>query len=175
MFKQKHLHIITLLILTLAITACGWRLRGTLTLPEGLESIQIVDNANSSFLSKQLTQLLVANGVALVDANPDMFIVLIEEREDKRIIAVGSNTLASEYELSSEARYFINDAEGKMLTPESTVSVVRSYEFNENDVVSKAEEERIIQQEMRRELAQQIIRRLRFVSTTPEDEKTTNP
>ncbi len=175
MFKLKHLHIITLLILTLAITACGWRLRGTLTLPEGLESIQIVDNANSSFLSKQLTQLLVANGVALVDANPDMFIVLIEEREDKRIIAVGSNTLASEYELSSEARYFINDAEGKMLAPESTVSVVRSYEFNENDVVSKAEEERIIQQEMRRELAQQIIRRLRFVSTTPEDEKTTNP
>ncbi len=175
MFKQKHLHIITLLILTLAITACGWRLRGTLTLPEGLESIQIVDNANSSFLSKQLTQLLVANGVALVDANPDMFIVLIEEREDKRIIAVGSNTLASEYELSSEARYFINDAEGKMLAPESTVSVVRSYEFNENDVVSKAEEERIIQQEMRRELAQQIIRRLRFVSITPEDEKTTNP
>ncbi|GAB1263799.1 hypothetical protein NBRC116493_30480 [Aurantivibrio infirmus] len=175
MFKQKHLHIITLLVLTLAITACGWRLRGTLTLPEGLESIQIVDNANSSFLSKQLTQLLVANGVALVDANPDMFIVLIEEREDKRIIAVGSNTLASEYELSSEARYFINDAEGKMLAPESTVSVVRSYEFNENDVVSKAEEERIIQQEMRRELAQQIIRRLRFVSITPEDEKTTNP
>ncbi len=175
MFKQKHLHIITLLILALAITACGWRLRGTLTLPEGLESIQIVDNANSSFLSKQLTQLLEANGVALVDANPDMFIVLIEEREDKRIIAVGSNTLASEYELSSEARYFINDAEGKMLTPESTVSVVRSYEFNENDVVSKAEEERIIQQEMRRELAQQIIRRLRFVSITPEDEKTTNP
>jgi len=170
MFKQKHLQLITLMIMVLAVSSCGWRLRGTLTLPEGLESIQIVDNAGSSFLAKQLSQLLQANGVSLVDENPDMAIVLVEEREDKRIVAVGSNTLASEYELSAEARYFISDADGKELVPESTASVLRSYEFNENNVVSKAEEERIILQEMRRELAQQIIRRLRFIGTASNSE-----
>lgn len=137
--------------------------------------MQIVDNAGSSFLAKQLSQLLQANGVALVDDNPDMAIVLVEEREDKRIVAVGSNTLASEYELSAEARYFISDAEGNILAPESTASVLRSYEFNENNVVSKAEEERIIQREMRRELAQQIIRRLRFIGTSSESEPSTSP
>lgn len=174
MFRQKHLHFITLIValvvLALTVSSCGWRLRGTLTLPEGLESMQIIDNAGSSFLARQLSQLLQANGVDLVNENPDMAIVLIEEREDKRIVAVGSNTLASEYELSAEARYFISDTEGNILAPESTVSVLRSYEFNENNVVSKAEEERIIQQEMRRELAQQIIRRLRFIGTASNSE-----
>lgn len=154
-----------LIAVTLFVSACGWHLRGTLTLPEGLDTVYLNNQANTQVLQRTLSELLVANQVTLADspASAQLLINILSYDEHRRVVSIGDNTLVTEYELIAEADFSIEDAQGNPVLPESEVSVIRAYQFDQNNVLGKAEEERLIQTEMRRELAQQVIRRLRFV------------
>lgn len=154
-----------LIAAALFVSACGWHLRGTLTLPEGLDKVYLNNQANTQVLQRTLSELLVANQVTLANSPgaAQLLINILSYDEDRRVVSIGDNTLVTEYELIAEADFSIEDAQGNLVLPESEVSVIRAYQFDQNNVLGKAEEERLIQTEMRRELAQQIIRRLRFV------------
>ncbi|MEX1032102.1 MAG: LPS assembly lipoprotein LptE [Cellvibrionaceae bacterium] len=154
-----------LLLSLVLISACGWHLRGTLALPEGLDTVYLNDQAGAEVLSRTMEELLTANQVKVATghSNAQLVINILDYREDRRVVSIGGNTLVTEYELIARAIYSLEDGQGNVLLPSAEASVIRSYEFDENNVLGKAEEERLIQQEMRRELAQQIIRRLRFM------------
>lgn len=148
------------------ITGCGWQLRGQTALPEGTESIFISASDNHGQLMSEFTQLLNANQVVSAKSTQDaQYSIYIErERDDKRTVSVGNNTLAAEYELTMKVDYRIESSSGAILVPKATAEVARSYEYDRNDVIAKDEEERLIKAEMRRNLVQQILRRLRFTS-----------
>ncbi|MEL7400484.1 MAG: LPS assembly lipoprotein LptE, partial [Pseudomonadota bacterium] len=63
-----------------------------------------------------------------------------------------------------EVDYSIADADGNILAPLTTARVIRSYNYDRNDVIAKNEEESLIRKEMRTQLAAQILNRLRFLN-----------
>lgn len=146
------------------ITGCGWQLRGHLALPEGTDSIFVSAEDSHGSLVGELKKLLSANQVtAAISSKEAQYSIFIErEDEKKRTVAVGSNTLAAEYELTLEVDYRIESADGEKLIPKATAQVARTYAYNRDDVVAKDEEEKLIKEEMRRNVVQQIIRRLRY-------------
>ncbi len=172
----------TLVIIALSaslLNGCGWRLRGSLALPADLGAVHVSTRDTHGELITELTRLLRSSDIDIADsAAAGRYSIAVEqERNQRRTVSVGSNALAAEYELTLEADYRIvdNRAAGEPQVP-ATARVVRSFNFNVNDVTGAAAEERVIRAEMRRELAQKIIRRLIFVSqsgpeTAPADKR----
>lgn len=164
-----------LLLGLLGLTACGWHLRGTLAMPEGLDTIYVNSEGDSDYLARSLRDLLEANEVRVQDspAAAQLIINLLDYVEDRRVVAIGDNTLVTEYELIATADVSIEQTKGEIVLPETELTVIRSYQFDQDNVLAMAEEEALIQEEMRRELVQQIVRRLRFLNLqyeTPTDE-----
>lgn len=161
---QGRLAFCGLVAITL-LSACGWHLRGTIALPDNIESVYIDDRASGPELAADIAEVLRSNGVTLSQsmASADLIIVLHEFRQDRRISSVNSNTIVSEYELISEAEYEIKNAAGETLLQPGSSRQSRIYTFDQNAVVSAAAEQQLIQRELRLDLAQQIVRRLRFL------------
>ena len=147
------------------VTACGWHLRGSLPLPSGLDSIAVINQAETTELNAQLVSLLKANNVTIADAVNDaqLIITIVSQQNSRRIATYGSNARVSEYELGNEAVFSVSNSQGELLLPLTDIATSRTYRYDENDVVGMSGEERLIQQEMLRELAQNILRRLRFL------------
>lgn len=156
--------------LTVLMSACGWHLRGTLTLPEGLDSVYLQNDSNAQVLGRTLERLLAANQIQIAErpAAAQVIIKLLGFEEDRRVVAVGDNTLVTEYELIATADFSVETARGEVVSPPSAVSVIRAYQFDQDNVLGMAEEQRLIMEEMRRDIAQQIIRRLRFLDLQDE-------
>lgn len=157
---------IVCLLSLLLVSACGWHLRGTLALPEGLDTVYLNNRAGTETLQRTFEELLTANNVNVANSPSaaQLIINILDYREERRVVSIGDNTLVTEYELIAEADFSIEDAQGNTVLPSGEASVIRAYQFDRNNVLGKAEEERLIQTEMRREMAQQIIRRLRFLN-----------
>jgi LPS-assembly lipoprotein len=149
----------------LLLSACGWHLRGTLAMPEGLDSVYLNNQSDAQLLGRMLEQLLVANDVTVATspAAAQLVISLLNYQEERRVVAIGDNALVTEYELIATADFSVEDSKGETVLAPTDVSVIRAYQFDQNNVLGMAEEQELIQQEMRREIAQQIIRRLRFL------------
>jgi len=158
---------LVLLLTACLISACGWRLRGSVALPDGLSAVKLNLANNPDDFERTLKQLLTANGVTLVESGETAQMVMNIGKidESRRVGGTGSNTLATEYELEKEVQFSVEDNLGNLLLPEDTISSIRTYEFDQNDAVSMEEEQRLIQREMYSDMAQQIVRRLRFVKT----------
>ena len=69
----------------------------------------------------------------------------------------------AEYQLNEDVDFLIANATGTPLTNLFTASVERNYEIEERDLLSSENEERLIKQEMRREIVRQILNRLKVL------------
>lgn len=162
--------LITALLATCLLSACGWQLRGAMNMPLDIDNVYVAAQDTHGTLVHTLTRALESNNVAVSDTASDSQyrILLSNEKQDRRTVSVGTDALASEYELSMSVDYVIQNRVGENLTEQTTASAFRAYDFDRNAVVAKNEEERLILNEMRSNLVQQILRRLRFVSQAPE-------
>ncbi len=146
------------------ISGCGWQLRGTDSLPDNLQSLHFHAKDPDSELAPALRRTFKNYQIALSDkAEGQYSLILQKESQDKRVVSLSIDALANEYELSMSARFRIMDPEGKLLLKSTDAKVLRSFDHDPSDALSKSEEEQLLRQEMRSDLISQIIRQLRFV------------
>ncbi|QKX15631.1 hypothetical protein HUW35_00655 [Microbulbifer sp. YPW1] len=152
-------------ILAVTIAACGWHLRGApKNFPPG-SKLYITTEDPRSELAESITRLLQTSGLPLAEAptEADFTLTIHKETETKRTVSVDSKGRASEYELITSAEYSVRDKTGRDLLTMAKADVYRTLEWDDNEVVSKGEEERLQREEMRRELISRIIDRLRRI------------
>jgi LPS-assembly lipoprotein len=120
----------------------------------------------------ELRQLLKANRITLVENESDAkySLTIIEETKDRRSAGVGGDALSSSYELTLKAIYEIRLKNSSEVSKATAISV-RSYKYKSDSINSATQEEILLDEEMRRELAQQMLRRLNAVVTNPPVEK----
>lgn len=160
-------------VLLLTLSACGWHLRGTaggddklaMTTPMDLV---ITTKDNYSPLVNALRQSLQAYKInEITESTKGFTLNLDREILDKRTAGVGSDALTSAYELILRVDYRISHA-GVVITPlDTSARVSRTYNYNVNNANSAAQEEELVLREMRRELAQTILRRVKNLSAKP--------
>jgi LPS-assembly lipoprotein len=68
------------------------------------------------------------------------------------------------------SQFSIVDASNKEIVPRSSVTVIKQMENDPRNVVGKEGEVQLVQNEMRADLAQQIVRRVNFYATRPSPE-----
>lgn len=149
-------------LLSLLLSGCGWHLRGS-NISEGSgKSIYLMGMAYNPQLASQLKRdLSVSNNHVVENATEaDMSLVLVDYRSKRRTGTINVSARVSEYLLTERATIKVLGQNGHILLGDTTMRVERYYDFDENDVQSKHDEEGLIKEEMRKELSRQIIARL---------------
>lgn len=156
-----------LALAVLLISSCGWQLRNAQIVPETLGSLHLAAQDPHSELVRELARSLNLYGVKVVASVTDArySVVIVDFRRSRRTSTVNASARVAEYQLNEEVDFLIVNAEGSQLVPLSTASVERVYEFNEQDVLSSDNEERMVIAAMREELVRQILNRLRLLPT----------
>ena len=156
-----------LCVLTL-LTACGFQLRGVggPTVPDEWKSMQLVSsNPNSEFSRAVFTRFAI-NGVQWQEAGSANYrLDLGNEQFRQSNLSIGADARVSEFELTMSVAFKVVNTEGEIAMTSTTVTVVRQMENDPRNVVGKESELRLVQSEMRNELADKILRRIGFYAS----------
>lgn len=156
---------LTCIALAATLSGCGWHLRGAPNnFPPGSQLYISAEDPRTD-IAGELTRLLQNAGLPMAESplEADYALTIHKEVERKRTVSVDAKGRASEYELITSAIYSVRDGNGRTLLNNAEADVYRTLEWNDSEVVSKGEEERLLREEMRRELIGRIIDRLRRI------------
>lgn len=96
-------------------------------------------------------------------------LLLYGEQSDRRVLSVISVGKVDEYLLRYQASFRLVDADGRPLSAPQTVRVLREHQFDRFNVLAKEREEQELQDDMRRDAAQQILRQLSRITLMDSD------
>ena len=154
--------------ISVILSSCGFSLRGSDVLSSKFQVIQLdMEQPNSEFSRLLRRSLEVADVTieALLPTNSDSPVLLVSnERIVSRPITVNSRARAAQYEMRLSINIALGRAEKTLISPE-TLMVERIYFEDIANIAGTQEEVEIITAEMRRELVNQLMRRLEAVET----------
>jgi len=160
--KSTRFEILIAAALILLLSGCGFQMRGQANLPPGLEKMTISGLDTYDQLVIVLSRYLRANGVQ-VNGHGDTDATelrLSGFKQDKEILVVGTDGRVREYRLFTRVTMSVQDKDKGLDLPAERITVKRDLLWNPDDVLGKTEEERVLREEMVRDLAQRIVERL---------------
>ena len=151
---------VTFVVLTVSLlSACGFHLRGDYSVPEELNKISVSSYDQYSTFTRMVKSQLRMNNVDIVaptSKTPNLH--LLSENVNERTLSLYQNTRAAEKELTFNASYRVTIPELGDKT--FTTSVTRSYLDNPLTALAKSVERDMIEDEMRKLAASQILRQM---------------
>ena len=149
----------------LFFVGCGFQLKGSDTENgeaqlDGMTN-QLISSRSRSELTREVSRALTAIGLVLVtDAEQEALLVLTLQPEQfsQRNVSLTAQARAAELELTLAADFTLVQPERDRIDARATVT--RQMLNDPRNVVGKTEEIRLLREEMRRDLAAQIARRL---------------
>lgn len=149
-----------LLVAALLLSGCGYRLRGDIALPRDVRTVHVRAPAA---LGQDIRTLLESGGVALTPnrAEADASISVSDERYDKRVLSVDPTTgKEREFELAYTVSFVVTRRDGTKVIADGRVNLLRDFIFDPDEVLGKSREEDVLREEMRRDVAQQMMRQV---------------
>ena len=159
---------VSLLLVTccMLLVSCGFQLRGvsSVTLPPQLAALRVTMSGGHypPLLVEMRNALLALGGVRLTDDVLEGVPVLQlhGENSENQVLAIDSNGRISAYLINYRVTFSLTGADGKLLLPQQPVKLQREYTFDRLNVIATEKQSEFLQNEMRRDAAQQILRRL---------------
>ena len=158
---MRHLRIFSLVLMTCAIAACGFHLRGAYELPEHLSPVYLDKDSMSLLLYKELRSTLRASGAELTEDETTAASVLeiSQEQQTRDVISVDTLGRAREYRLIYRLAFTLQ-ASGEAVIDRSKIQLTRNLLFNPEAVLGVTEEMENIYRDMIRDSTGQILLRL---------------
>lgn len=152
-------------LLGIAVGGCGWHLAGQYNVPDTLQPVYVQAGDVGFALRENLVQALATSGTQLADdaTGAHSVIELRDEDLERNVLSVGTDGKVREHELIYRVVFSMRGADGAQLHPSQTVVLRRDASFDEDNVLGREGEERVLRADMEREAVQQILRRLRAV------------
>lgn len=153
----KRLLQTTLLLAVLALTACGFQMRGYADL--SFRTLYI--NGNIS-ISKELKKSLAVNGVKIVTEQDEaeLMMDLMSEVSEKRILSLSGTGVVREFDLIYRVTYRIKEPSQELWGEPKTIETRRDFSYSDREVLATGYEEQRLNTEMRQETTQQLVRSL---------------
>ena len=151
----------------LALTACGFHLRGSAQLPFTTLNIALPE---SSALHAELARTITSSSQTKIVDNPkeaQAVLSVVTDAQTKNILSLNSAGRVREYELVRTFVFKVDDAAGRPIVVPSRIIMRRSVTFNDDQVLSKAAEETLLWRDIQTDLLQQMLRRLAAASLKP--------
>lgn len=159
---KRSINILIIALLIAATTACGWRLRGSGQEVDIQQLIYLEDATGQihDALKKSLTKKQRLGDIA----SADMQLILGKEFYERRSASVNDQAQTVQYQLTFSVPYQILNKLGEPLAENTVAQLSRYYTYNQNAINSSDKEEQALRKEMIRQLSQQILRRVNFIS-----------
>jgi len=165
-FWQASRLLLVLCLLTTVLTACGFKLRGAFDLPVELQKIYVV-GGQSGELRQDLNDMLAFSAeVVKRRADADAILTIDKEELDSRTLSVDSRGKVRESEIQYSVIYSLALADGKVLLDKEALLLTRDFIDDENDVIGRSNESVVIKRDLKRDAAQQILRRVQALNVS---------
>ena len=154
--------------LTLALTGCGFQLRGAPDL--AFKSIY-VNVGETSPIGNELKRSLASLSTLRVitdpseQANAEVVLDILSEAREKSVVGMNTSGQVTEFQLRSRLQFRLRTPKGKELIGSTELLLHRDVSFNESAVLAKEAEEGLMYRDMQSDIVQQLIRRLAAVKT----------
>ena len=146
-------------IFALLLSACGFQLRGSYSLP--YESIY-VGVSDVSVVGAGLKRQIRASGTRLADSAQDAQATFLQTGEAKEpiILSLSGSGRVREKRLRYRYGYRVVDDKGRDLVAPGVIELNRDITYSDSDVLAKTQEEDLLWRDMESDLVQQLMRRL---------------
>jgi LPS-assembly lipoprotein len=160
--------LLVLLLTTLLLNACGFHLRGQAGMPFNALYLD-APNPNTPFIS-ELRRNLEARQVKLATTaeQADVVLKIISVISDKQILTLSSSGRVTEFRLIYRVSLRAYDQKKQDWIPAEEMVLRRDYTYDDTKTLAKEAEENLLNQSMRSEMAQQIMRRLSRAQPQPQ-------
>jgi LPS-assembly lipoprotein len=141
-------------------TACGFKLRGSVSIPY---KVIAITGAPSPLLRADLEVIILTGSDAKVANNAkdaDLILEIISEFNSREILAYNAAGQISAYRLNSRVEFRATDQNGVDVVPEAEIYVTRDMDFSVSTVLATDVQMVQFTNEMRTNLALQILRRV---------------
>lgn len=158
-FSIHRLHsLIFVLIAALALSACGFQMRGV-TNPS--VKYLYIQGPNLS-ITKELKKSLAVNGVSIVtdQQKADLLLELLNEDSDKKILSLSGGGKIKEYELTYRVNFRMREPSSELWGEMQTVEKRRDFSYDDSELLAKQFEETRLFDDMRSFAVQELMRRL---------------
>jgi len=163
MFRRQF---VSISVLMLTLTACGFHLRGNIPLPAGMDTL-FVKAPTGSFKNK-LEQVLQNAGatIATSKAGAKATIQITKMELSNEVGTLDERGKANSYTLVLMVSYKLVDPEG-IEHRQANLVERRRYNFNPEQVIESESEERELKIDMEQSIALRIIRQLSVMADYP--------
>jgi len=153
-----------------ALSACGFALRGKLPLSETISVIAVKSiETTGTALKPRMEEALRVSGATVV---PDSAVAkatldLYEVKLDRKVRTIDTRGKVTGYTLEYTVRFKVVSADGRELSNPPPMYVRRDFNFDPNQVLQKEDEERELLEQIEKEISQRILRQLVTIAALP--------
>jgi len=144
----------------LLLAACGFQLRGTVTLPFNTLYVQAAPSSSFAIQLKRVVQAGSGTRIADRPEQAEVVLQIMNELQEKQILSLGGGGRVREFQLRYRVAFRLTDGKNREHIPASEIVLKRDYSFNDEQALSKESEEALLFRDMRSDAVQQLVRRL---------------
>ncbi|MCY4275151.1 MAG: hypothetical protein OXE41_07140 [Gammaproteobacteria bacterium] len=153
--------LITLVLLALLMTSCGFQLKGRTDIPREFSSLWVTSNDQN--MIDALSDVLKKNGVILIQADSAAEIAIVNTHFSKSVETVNDLGVATGYAYRYSVEYKIIDKSGTVRVQPVVISQSSSLRYEVGNELIIEHEENFLKEQMADEIAGRIIRHLRWL------------
>ncbi|WP_447730794.1 LPS-assembly lipoprotein LptE [Pseudoxanthomonas suwonensis] len=158
---------VLVLLSVLALAGCGFHLRDRIALPSDAPPVRVLSSTPYSTLVTLLERNLRNAGAKLAEEDGEgkypedvLRLEVLSERWGDLPIAIDQAGRAQEFSLRYATVFTAVLSDGTVLVPQQSVELARDYVSPPQDATGTSTEREILAEELRREMAASILRRL---------------
>ena len=145
-----------------ALSACGFHMRGEAKLPAGMQRVYLQVSDPFSPLKRDLEAALERSGATIVNKPGDGIadITISNLSLSPTVRSVGANAFVNEFSMVYHLELAIAGADGKALLPKEVIEQHREFTFDQTQAIGTTAEQDEIKKEMERDMVQAILRKI---------------
>ena len=146
--------ILLLACLLAGVSGCGFHLRGSAALPAEMDVVYITGSTPWNSLVGEFTEALVAHDARVTRERGEATAVLriISNDSKQQLLSVNTAGKVLEYELRQTIVFSVTTADGHPLIEPQRVTLSRDYLYNNNDILGKEREKKVVLQTLQKNL-----------------------
>lgn len=155
----------SLLFSTLALSACGFRLRQSAALPASMQHVHLSISGGGD-LQRNLARALEDSGVTVEDESApgvaELKIPVAQFSTDT--LSVSGGARVTEYTVTYQVQFEVDDANGQMLVPQQRIDMSRDYSYDAANTIGTEAQVEEIHRSLNDDMVQSILFRLQAAS-----------
>lgn len=164
MTSLRHLTPILALLL-LALSACGFHVRGVGNFPPGMTAVYVdASNRHSPFYSELTTRIRSSElELKRERTDADTVIRILNDETGQRPLTVSARNVPREYEVFYIVSYSVSMNESTVLEPQELI-LTRNYTWDETLVLGKAREEDVLRRALATDLVGLLVQQVSAIN-----------